>query len=137
MPIRPENKHRYPKDWKAISKRIREVRAGNLCEQCRAPNGNFIARGIASDEGTYMLEDGEVRSEIDGRKLGRARGSEYNSRGLVRVVLTVAHLDHQPENNVEENLKALCQKCHLHHDREQHKATRARTRRNHTRDMFA
>lgn len=31
MPIRPENKARYPKDWPAISKRIRE-RSGGRCE---------------------------------------------------------------------------------------------------------
>jgi hypothetical protein len=44
MPIRPEEKARYPKDWPAISRRIRD-RAGNQCEgspaypDCRAANG--------------------------------------------------------------------------------------------------
>jgi 5-methylcytosine-specific restriction endonuclease McrA len=44
MPIRPENKARYPKDWPQISQRIRE-RAGWRCEgspafpDCRAVNG--------------------------------------------------------------------------------------------------
>ncbi len=44
MPIRPENKARYPKDWKAISQAVRD-RAGNRCEgspafpDCRAANG--------------------------------------------------------------------------------------------------
>ena len=44
MPIKPENRARYPKDWKAISLRIRE-RAGNRCEgspaypDCREENG--------------------------------------------------------------------------------------------------
>lgn len=44
MPIRPENKARYPKDWKAISQACRD-RAGNRCEgspafpDCRAENG--------------------------------------------------------------------------------------------------
>ena len=37
MPIKPENKARYPKDWPQISKRIRE-RAGNKCERCGAEN---------------------------------------------------------------------------------------------------
>lgn len=137
MPIRPENKGRYPKDWKAISKRIREERAKNQCEQCRAPNGEFVARGVNRHAGTYMLPDGEVRSEESGETLGYARGSEYCARGLTKIVLTVAHLDHTPENNAEENLKALCQKCHLNHDRDEHKRTRARTRRNHTRELFA
>lgn len=44
MPIRPKNKSRYPKDWKAISQAVRD-RAGNRCEgspafpECRAENG--------------------------------------------------------------------------------------------------
>ena len=38
MPIRDENKTRYPKDWAAISRRIRR-RAGDACEWCGAVNG--------------------------------------------------------------------------------------------------
>lgn len=85
MPIRPENKARYPSDWKAISKRIRE-NAGNRCEgspaypDCRAENG----------------------------KPHPETGS--------KVVLTVAHLDHQPENCADDNLKAWCQRCHNTYD---------------------
>lgn len=43
MPIKPENRARYPKDWKAIVAQVRE-RSGNACEgspafpDCRAPN---------------------------------------------------------------------------------------------------
>ena len=33
-----------------------------------------------------------------------------------RVILTVAHLDHDPANNGEENLAALCQRCHNRYD---------------------
>lgn len=136
MPIRPENKARYPKNWKEISKRIRFERAGGKCEKCSAPNGELIARGVASDAGTYMLSDGKVFCEETGEHLGYAKGSEYNAKRLTNVVLTVAHLDHQPENNAEENLKALCQKCHLTHDADHHKATRAKTRRSHTKELF-
>jgi len=35
---------------------------------------------------------------------------------IVRIVLTVAHLDHQPENCDRANLKALCQRCHNSYD---------------------
>ena len=44
MPIAPENRARYPKDWKAIVERVRE-RSGDRCEgsprwpDCRAENG--------------------------------------------------------------------------------------------------
>lgn len=34
-----------------------------------------------------------------------------------RVILTVAHLNHDIRDNRPENLKALCQRCHLNHDR--------------------
>ena len=38
MPIRPENKKRYPKDWKLRSKFVRFYRAKNRCEWCGAEN---------------------------------------------------------------------------------------------------
>jgi 5-methylcytosine-specific restriction endonuclease McrA len=82
MPIRPSEKSRYPKDWPAISKRIRE-RADNLCEHCGIPNGSR-------------------RENAAGK--------------MVNIVLTVAHLDHQPENCADKNLAALCQKCHNSYD---------------------
>ncbi len=37
MPIKPENRHRYPKDWKAIRAMMLE-RAGHACEFCGAMN---------------------------------------------------------------------------------------------------
>ena len=37
-----------------------------------------------------------------------------------KIVLTVAHLDHDKTNNRFTNLAALCQKCHLRHDINQH-----------------
>jgi 5-methylcytosine-specific restriction endonuclease McrA len=37
-----------------------------------------------------------------------------------KVVLTVAHIDHDKTNNRFNNLAALCQRCHLQHDIMQH-----------------
>ena len=39
MPIRPENKARYPADWKLRSRFVRFYRARNRCEWCGAENG--------------------------------------------------------------------------------------------------
>ena len=39
MPIRPENRKRYPHDWKLRSLFVRRVRAKNRCEWCGARNG--------------------------------------------------------------------------------------------------
>jgi hypothetical protein len=41
-----------------------------------------------------------------------------------KVVLTIAHMDRIRENNEFENLKALCQRCHLTHDINQHRFNR-------------
>lgn len=39
MPIRPENRHRYPPDWKLRSHFVRFVRARGRCEWCGAVHG--------------------------------------------------------------------------------------------------
>jgi hypothetical protein len=41
-----------------------------------------------------------------------------------KVVLATAHLDHNPSNNKARNLKACCQRCHMLHDREEHRRRR-------------
>ena len=102
-PIRPENRDRYPTDWPQISLRIRTVRAAGRCE-CEGECGR----------GTHT-----------GRCPNVNGGQAYGTGS--RVVLTVAHLDHTPENCDDDNLRAMCQGCHLHYDREHHAETRART----------
>lgn len=124
----PMDRSKYPKNWKAISLRIRE-REGHRCRFCKVPNRTSIARGTASDAGTYMTENGDVFSEVNGRRIGSARGSEYEAGRFTRIVLTVAHLDHDTTNNDDSNLAALCQKCHLAHDRDQHTKNARATRR--------
>ncbi len=57
-----------------------------------------------------------------------ANGEPHPDTGS-RVVLTVAHLDHTPEHCADDNLKAMCQRCHLHYDRHHHARTRYETRR--------
>ena len=117
MPIREENKARYPKDWPQISKRIREA-AGNKCEKCAAPNGAMIKRIKSEDwlpDPVYMTEDGCIYSAEDGRLLGKDYPAAYE-QDYVKVVLTVAHLDHTPENCADENLRAWCQRCHNAYD---------------------
>lgn len=46
-----------------------------------------------------------------------------------RVVLTVAHLDHAPEHCDAENLRHMCQRCHLTYDAAHHAKNAAETRR--------
>lgn len=126
MPIRPENRNRYPKDWPVIRARILE-RAGHCCEQCRAPNGMTILRGLGSDRGTYERPDGVV---CDAENGGLLCMRPYGFTGYaVKIVLTVAHLDHVPEHCDDGNLKALCQMHHLRYDARHHAQTARHTRR--------
>jgi hypothetical protein len=45
------------------------------------------------------------------------------------VVLTVAHMDHEPENCSNDNLRALCQRCHNRYDGPHRRLNSAKTRR--------
>ncbi len=125
MPIRPENRDRYPADWKAISARVREE-AGQRCEWCKVPNGAMIVRGTDDIDGetvpVWRFADAPVYDEtyhgVNGRPIPGANWDtfEANTAGPVKVILTVAHLDHQPENCARDNLRALCQRCHNAYD---------------------
>jgi hypothetical protein len=55
-------------------------------------------------------------------------GARHPITGAV-VVLTVAHLDHQPENCEDVNLRALCQRCHNRYDQKHRQRNAATTRR--------
>jgi 5-methylcytosine-specific restriction endonuclease McrA len=129
MPIKPENKGRYPANWKQIRAEIL-MRAEDKCEKCKAQNGDIIVRGIGRDAGTYMTLDADVFDAETGAYLGQWRMSEYECNGNgVKIVLTIAHLDHTPENCAPENLRAWCQRCHLAYDAEHHRQNAAKTRR--------
>jgi hypothetical protein len=106
VPIRPENKNRYPVDWKNISQHVRFVRAGGHCE-C----------------------EGECGRGHQGR-CPNVHGEPAYGTGST-VILTTAHLNHTPEICGDEEdpykfLKAMCQGCHLHYDKDHHADTRRR-----------
>ncbi len=114
MPISASRAELYPADWSAISARIREW-AGDRCEWCGAPNGATVYR---DEFGQWHVESTDEATIL--RQAGR--------RG-VRIVLTVAHLDHDPRNCDDANLAALCQQCHLRYDAQEHARHAAETRR--------
>ena len=100
----PMDYSRYPESWKAISWHIRNDRAEWACEWC-----------------------------------GAVHGEHHPITGSI-VILTVAHLGtpltpggpptskHDKMDVREENLAALCQRCHLRYDRDEHAANAAATR---------
>lgn len=114
MPIRPEMKSLYPKNWKEIRAEIL-ARADNRCEWkgCGLENGLLGCRDIDGRFWTFdQFANGEVADDICfADKNGELK------KGF-RIILTVAHVDQDPANNGEpgnrQNLMALCQ---YHHNR--------------------
>lgn len=103
MPIRPENQHRYGPDWPEFSRRIRFDRAAGRCEcegECGMPGHRATGGRCENRHGQPSVYSGS------------------------KVVLTVAHLNHVPEERGEDEVKAMCQGCHLWYDREHHAETR-------------
>lgn len=101
------------------------LRDGNCCKVCKALNGAWISRD--KKIGAYMADDGRV-TKNDGTPAGWARGSEWGGAPPIKVVLTVAHLNHDESSNQDENLAALCQRHHLAHDRKDNQARAKATR---------
>lgn len=107
MPIRESERARYPRDWPAISLRIR-ARSGGRCE-CEGECG--------------------LHRDTPGPRRCEERNGEPAKWAKGRIVLTVAHLNHAPEDCDDTNLKAMCQRCHLRYDRDHHARTARETRR--------
>lgn len=117
MPIKPENRKLYPANWKEIRAEILS-KADNCCEFCGIPNHLTIIRsqsGIlwrlnrpATVGDTHCWNNGFDRIYLP--------AGDVKERPAIRVVLTIAHLDHDPTNNRRSNLRALCQRCHNRHD---------------------
>lgn len=99
----PIDYKKYCKDWKLRSRFIRFFRARNKCECCGLPNHSYVNR---------------VTREL-------CLPDEYDA---IRIVLTVAHLDHDISNNSFFNLKAMCQKCHNNYDKDYRKGNRRKKR---------
>lgn len=95
MPIRDENKDRYPDNWPEIRAQV-QARAGDKCEGCGLVNG---AVGVRDDHGHfhYLVPRGCTLKRFT-------------------VVCTTAHLDHDPTNNNLDNLRFWCQQCHNRYD---------------------
>ena len=122
MPIKPENKSRYPENWKEISARIRFGRAKNRCEVCGLKNYSIIKRLPNGSFSFPCQTDWDmIHSRIRNCQSNMSESLKYH--GFTKVILTVAHLDHQPENCEDENLKAMCQKCHNNYDKNHRKQT--------------
>ena len=105
----PVDMKRYPENWMEISNYIRFERAGGQCE-CTGECGLHQSRCDAT------------------------HGEPHPVTGS-KVVLTTAHLGTDTDDKHDkmdvrlENLKAMCQRCHLIFDLDDHIANAKETRR--------
>ena len=141
MPIKPENRHRYPAHWP----QIRDEVLADASYRCQWPGcgARHHAVGhwrLGRNEWAWhpVCGSGPVDAAGDGRSwpdlqlLSYAEAREFaqveNDNGVIDgraivIVLTVAHLDHQPENCDRTNLRAFCQRHHLAYDQPHHLET--------------
>lgn len=102
------NPSEYRPDWSSIRRQILD-QADNHCEWCGLRNGIKGKRDVL---GNFWLNQSIAKLSY----AERVRLFAPDSR-IFRVVLTIAHLDQDRRNNDPANLRALCQRCHLNHDR--------------------
>ncbi len=126
-PIKPENKDKYPPNWSTEIRPAILKRAKDCCEKCHTQN---------YEEGYRDLNGNWYSVEIIMDSLER-NGYDYFEHQLshidvdkkpTKIVLTIAHKDHDPTNNDYSNLAAWCQRCHLNYDRDHHLANARETR---------
>lgn len=136
MPIRRENKQYYDTLAFGDLRARLQVRSGNRCELCRAPGGHDVFMTWSDSDPDYrdaLWWDGANWIDRGGQPIPReaftsqwvslhpgrawlADGPDLRYARLVKVVLTVAHLDHDPRHADDDRCKFLCGRCHLRHD---------------------
>lgn len=111
----PIDYKRYPPNWKTEIVPAVLLRANGCCELCGLENGQIVwaIKLSVRDDGRYKDRSIWFRSKQDAE-----REKLYSQIRSIKVVLTVAHLDHDELNHGVGNdrLKALCQLCHLRYD---------------------
>lgn len=109
----PIDYKRYPPNWGDLRMQVLR-RSNGVCEHCGLLNYSVVY-GIKlwiKEVNRYKLRSLWFRDERDAKR--EADGPIRK----IRVVLTIAHLDHDETNHevTIERLSALCQMCHLRYD---------------------
>lgn len=133
VPIKAENRALYPADWKRISQEAKE-RAGWKCQHpgCKASQYSIgiwhVVDGVHQWAEQYPPEPtwGEAR-QVAAEAFWEVQ--HVGGKPCTVIVLTVAHLNHEPADCRPENLAALCQRHHLAYDHHHHQANAQATRR--------
>ena len=106
-PMTMAEHHRYPIDWPFLSWNIVVRRAGGRCE----------CSGECGRDPAHLEEDVRCRNR---HGQPRWRGQPWQRP----VILSAAHLEHDPSSRDLTLIAAYCESCHLAYDRAQHAATK-------------
>lgn len=121
----PFDKSKYPPNWDSEIRPRILARAENKCECCQVPNHEIIFRGFMDELEVYQTSNGNIFNASNSNLIayedyfGHITPLSGNpNQKSIKVVLTIAHLDHDEENwdVKDERLKAMCQRCHLRYD---------------------
>lgn len=118
MPIQSRFRWYYPIDWPQISHHVRFVRAKGRCEHCGRPHGHDVR---CLPDGRWFDVEAHTWRDARGVPAAWPDVEAYARHRTTRVFLSACHRDHDPTNNRPGNLMALCQRCHLEHDRGEHR----------------
>lgn len=116
----PIDYKKYPTNWLDYYRPLILDRDGHRCKHCGVANYTLMLADW-SEAPAWLVE--EVTASC--KNLPRQSHADIRHYYCVRrVVITIAHLDQDINNNRLTNLAALCQRCHLHHDRPHNAAKR-------------
>ncbi|MBK8177228.1 MAG: hypothetical protein IPK66_18815 [Rhodospirillales bacterium] len=121
MPIRRELRSLYPDYWSELSRRVRFERARGMCQKCGRPHGTIVR---CLPDGRWFDPTEAIWRDGRGRPARWPDLEQMTRQRTTKVILAAAHLDHDPRNNRLRNLRSLCQRCHMLHDRPHHLAQR-------------
>ena len=90
---------KYPANWLTEIRPDIMYRAMGRCEMCGLLHRDVIRRHKKNPAVT--IHEHEI-----------SHGMLPPWRRPIRIIITIAHLDHDRTNNDPRNLRALCQRCH-------------------------
>lgn len=113
----PIDYSRYPPNWKTAIVPAVMKRAGNACEKCSLKNGQTVfavSFRIRDIDNQYKLRSVWFSNRDDAMR----EAKEDTEVRKIKVVITIAHLNHDEENADVKltDLMAMCQACHLRYD---------------------
>ena len=120
----PINYKYYHPDWKTVIRPAIITRSFGYCEFCNIKNRIIVIRGEYGGKEVYQDDNGFIYDANTSEYLGGDYLGTVGGKPFTEIVLTIAHLDHNINNNDYGNLKALCQRCHNRYDRVNRNANR-------------